>query len=347
VTPLELLPVGAPGVPWLAAAAAAALVLALRLAAMRRARNDLQRIGDLPVLDRVSPPASSVGRVARAALLAVGAAALAVALTGGDRGAAAPRSGGHPQLDLVLVLDASNSMLARDVAPSRLERQRMLARRLIAEVDARFAVVYFAGSGYVLSPLSDDRDATLMFVETVDPALVGRGGTAIASGLRQGLAVLAGSGGKSPGALLLLSDGESTRADDDLDAALMAAAGLRTPVHAIGIGATEGARIPLPESGPLEALGDAPAGARTDGRADGPWLRDAQGAPVVSRLEEASLRRIASETGGVFVSGTEAGIDALVRRLPGAEAPDAARAGLLLLVAFLALFGEAYLFRRA
>lgn len=347
MTPLELLPAGPAWTPWLAAVAAAVAVLALRLVAVRRARRDRERIGDAPVLDAVSPPASPLGRVARAALLVAGAGALAAAMAGGAGSEAGPESAGIPDLDLVLVLDASNSMLARDVAPSRLERQRALARRLVAELDARFAVVYFAGGGYVLSPLTEDRDATLMFVETVDPSLVGRGGTAIQSGLRQGLAALAGSGRKSPGALLLLSDGEDTRADGDLDAALELAAGLGTPVHAIGIGSGEGERIPLPAAGPVESLADAPGRPEARRVADGPWLRDADGQPVVTRLEEAALRRIAAATGGIYVPGTEAGIDALVRRLPGARTPGAARTALLLLAAFLALFAEAYLFRRA
>ena len=344
--PLELFPNGVPGTPALAAAAAAIVALGLRAWAARRARRDRERIGDAAVLDAVSRPPSSFGRLVRAGLLAVGAGALAAVAAGGDARAPTSDPAGRPGLDLVLVLDASNSMLTRDVAPSRLERQRLLARRLVAELDARFGVVYFAGGGYVLSPLTEDRDATLMFVETVDPMLVGRGGTAIPSGIRQGLAALGTAETGRPRALLLLSDGEATRGEEDLAAALSLAADRRTPVHAIGIGTVEGGRIPLPSAGPLETLTDA-AGAAEAARPDGSWLRDADGSPVVSRLEQESLRRIAAATGGIYVPGTEAGVEALVRRLPGTRSPGAGRAGLLLLIAFLALFAEAYLFRRA
>lgn len=344
--PLDLGPIGVTGLPVVAAAGAAAAALGLRAWASLRARRDRERIGDAAVLDAVSRPPSALGRLARAGLLAVAAGSLAAVAAGGDPAAPAADPAGRPGLDLVLVLDASNSMLTRDVAPSRLERMRLLARRLVAELDARFGVVYFAGGGYVLSPLSEDRDATLMFVETVDPVLVGRGGTAIPSGIRQGLATLRGAEAGRPRALLLLSDGEATREEEELAAALEVARDLGAPIHAIGVGTVEGGRIPLPAAGPVEALTDV-AGAAGARRAEGPWLRDASGAPVVSRLEEDVLRRIAAATGGIYVPGTEAGVDALVRRLPGAGVPGAGRAGLLLLIAFSALFAEAYLFRRA
>ena len=76
--------------------------------------------------------------------------------------------------------------------PSRLERQRQWAAELSIRLPGRLGVVYFAGRGYVLSPLTDDRDAVLMFVQALDPGLVGQGGTSLAEGLRQGLDVLAG-----------------------------------------------------------------------------------------------------------------------------------------------------------
>ena len=79
------------------------------------------------------------------------------------------------------------------------------------------------------------------------------------------------------------------------------------------------------------------------------WLRDPNGQPVVSRLEESALRRVATATGGLYVPAGDEGVDALVRRLPGGSRRSTSASTVLglLLVAFAALFAEAYMFRRA
>jgi Ca-activated chloride channel family protein len=337
--------------PWAAALAAGLTAIALRAAAVRLARRDRDRLGDSRVLGEVSEPPSRVGQLARLSLLAIGVGSLAAALTGAGDSEAKAREGREASFEVVLVLDASNSMLAEDMVPSRVGRQREVARRLVSEIDGRFGVVYFAGGGYVLSPLTDDREAALMFAETVDPSLVGRGGTSLSAGLVQGLAVLEGGEVGTPGAIVVLSDGESTVDTRELDAVLATASAAGVAVHGVGFGTTEGARIPMP----IRPVGDPLESAerfrvRPDEAADGRvWLRDSEGSPVVSRLEEESLRRVAAETGGLYVPADEPGIDALLQRLPrsGEEAGAGRAVSLLLFLAFGALFAEAYLFRRA
>jgi Ca-activated chloride channel family protein len=336
--------------PWIVGLGAATLAVSLRGVASYRARGDRYRLADSAVLETVSRPPSESSVAIRFLLLALGVGSLAAVLvgTGAQQNASEAGAGLH---DIVLVLDASNSMLVEDVAPSRVSLQRAVARRLVAEIDARFGVVYFAGGGYVLSPLTEDRDATLMFTETVDPSVVGRGGTSLPAGLSQGLAVLSGGQAGLPKALVLLSDGEATAGDAELEAVLAEAASRDIPIHTVGFGTAEGARIPMPidrmveqtESGlPTVSRPDPGAGGRT-------WLRDSEGRPVVSRLEEQSLRQVAAATGGLYVPANDAGVDALLRRLPklGAGSGSGATTLALLLVAFGALFAEAYLFRRA
>jgi Ca-activated chloride channel family protein len=336
--------------PWIFGVGAATIAIAFRGLAVYRARADRNRLADTAVLETVSRPPSEASIAVRFLLLALGAGSLAAVLVGtsAEQIASEAGSGLH---EIVLVLDASNSMLVEDVAPSRVSLQRAVARRLVGEIDARFGVVYFAGGGYVLSPLTEDRDATLMFTETVDPSVVGRGGTSLPAGLSQGLAVLSGGQASLPKALVLLSDGEATTGDTELEAVLAEAASRNIPIHTVGFGTAEGARIPMPldrvveqtESGmPTVARPDPGAGGRT-------WLRDAEGRPVVSRLEEPSLRQIAGSTSGLYVPANDAGVDALLQRLPklGAGSSSSATTLALLLVAFGALFAEAYLFRRA
>jgi len=338
-------------VPWAAAVGAALVAVGLRAAASHLARGDRQRLADSPVLASVSPPPSRSGRVARLALLALGFGSLAAVLAGAGDGGIRSEQADAGDLETVLVLDASNSMLAEDVAPSRAGQQREIARRLVSGIDGRFGVVYFAGGGYVLSPLTEDRGAALMFAESVDPSLVGRGGTSLPAGLVQGLAVLGGGVPGAPRAMLLLSDGESTVDSDELDAVLASAEAAGVQIHVVGFGTAEGGRIPIP----MRGIGDELESAerltlRPDPGAGGrSWLRDVDGQPVVSRLEEASLRRVAAATGGLYVPAGEQGVEALLRRLPGGQQRSASAAAVLalLLVAFAALFAEAFLFRRA
>lgn len=336
--------------PWIVGIGAAILAVSLRSVAAYRTRKDRFRLADSAVLDTVSRPPANSNVVVRFLLLALGVGSLASVLvsTQAEQVASEAGAGMH---EIVLVLDASNSMLVEDVAPSRVSLQRAVARRLVAEIDARFGVVYFAGGGYVLSPLTEDRDATLMFTETVDPSVVGRGGTSLPAGLGQGLAVLGGGQAGLPKALVLLSDGEATTGEAEIEAVLAEAQSRDIPIHTVGFGTAEGARIPMPiervveqtESGlPTVARPDPGAGGRT-------WLRDAEGRPVVSRLEEPSLRKVAAATGGLYVPASDAGVDALLQRLPklGSGSGSGATTLALLLVSFGALFAEAYLFRRA
>ncbi len=336
--------------PVLAGFGVALLALVLRGVELQRASTDRAFIGDSSLLDRIVPPTGQVRRSVRALLLAAGAGLLAAALVQGGFGDGAGSANDGTGFETVLVLDASNSMLAEDVEPSRLHVERLHARRLIGQLEGRIGIVYLAGSGYVLSPLTQDRAATLMFAAAVHPTHVGRGGTSLVDGLEQALVVLAGG---QPGALrsiVLLSDGENTVDEDRLDSVVQRARRAGVRIHAIGLGTTTGARIPMPLP---EGQGRSATGSGVPdqvGPGDGRrWLRDGSGRVVVSALDEQGMRRIATETGGLFAAGATAA-DALLERLPAAGSQSIAAAGTvngLLLAAFLLLLLDAYAFRRA
>ena len=170
---------------------------------------------------------------------------MAAALAAGGFREEASRSEGS-RFETVIVLDASNSMLAEDVTPSRLRREQALARHMVGQLAGRIGVVYFAGSGYVLSPLTEDRAATLMFTESVHPTNVGRGGTSLVDGLEQALVVLAGGRSSAVRSIVVFSDGESTVDETALDVALERARRAGITIYAIGLGTAEGGRIPMP-----------------------------------------------------------------------------------------------------
>lgn len=324
--------------PTQAGIVAAVVVVLLRGLALYRAAADREAIGDSELLARMAPPSGTFRRALAVALVAGGVGLLAAAFTAGG-------FGGDVSFDdatgfeTVVVLDASNSMLAEDVHPSRLRLEQALARRIVGRLAGRIGVVYFAGSGYVLSPLTEDRAATLMFTQAVHPTHVGQGGTSMVDGLEQALVVLAGGRSGAVRSVILFSDGESTVDETALDVALERARRGGVTVFTVGVGTTEGGRIPMsPETG-----------AETDPSGEPTWLRDRQGRIVVSRLDEASLRDIARATGGLYAAGPGAA-DLLLERMPaGGMRPPVSSAAVngLLLAAFLLLAAEAYLVRRA
>lgn len=334
------------GIPpvWAGIAAGVAALL-LRGLALWRGRRDRRRLGDGALLRRLARLPAPAQAWARAILFAAGVGALAATAVG-----AAPEGGGRGPAsgpETVIVLDASNSMLAEDVRPSRLARQRELARDLAGRLSGQVAVVYFAGGGYMLSPLTTDLDAVLMFVESVRPASVGRGGSALAAGLSQALDALSGGSGRDARrAVVLFSDGEET-VGQPLDEVLERAVREGIPVHAVGIGTREGGRIPL---GPDAAESAAPR-LRLPGGERRVHLRGPDGEVVVTRLEEETMRRIAETTGGAYVPGVGADMGGLARRLMASDVgPARPRPGegaaLLLLAGFGLLWTEAFLFRR-
>jgi len=196
----------------------------------------------------------SLGRIARArggwAPAAVGVAALMAAI-----GLAGPRSGRTQvktetrALSLVFAMDISRSMLAEDVAPSRLQRASREARRLIQDLEGdRLGMIAFAGRSYILAPLTVDGGAIRMYLDALDPDLASEGGTNLTAVLTQGAQLLGAATDAADRVLVLFTDGEG---HDTLPGAIAAAealkdAGVRLIVVAQGRALPT--RIPLRDS---------------------------------------------------------------------------------------------------
>jgi Ca-activated chloride channel family protein len=232
-----------------------------------------------------------------AALLAVG-----LALTGprwGERIQKLPASGA----DVVLLLDVSRSMRARDVAPSRLDRARETARRLLADLAPgdRAALAAFAGRGVLLTPLTSDKDALAEMLPALDDGLLSEAGSRLAGGLEAALPAFAGSAVR-PRVVLVLSDGESPHPGAAVPARPLLDAKVRVVTAAFG--SEQGATIP--------DLGG--------------FLLDADGHVVTTRRDGAALASLASATGGAsFLADDWGEVDAAA--LVAAVRRDADRAG--------------------
>ena len=268
--------------PLLVLVCVAALLVAWSL--LRR-RSALARLASTPrLLEKVAPGASLGGPLLRGALSVGGLLLLGLALLQPQLGKAnekVQRKG----IDLVVAIDASRSMLARDVLPSRLERVRLELGGLIDRLSGdRIGFVTFAGQAFVQCPLTSDYGAAKLFLRAVDPDAMPAQGTALAQALQTaGQMLRSADRGAKTKVVLLLSDGEDHEGDVVAAAEALKEDGVR--VFSLGVGSKEG--TPVPILGP-------------DGRVQS-YLRDRSGQPVVSRLEEKQLREIAAITGGVYV----------------------------------------------
>jgi len=113
-------------------------------------------------------------------------------------------------LSLVMAIDISRSMLAEDASPSRLRRALREARRLVQDLDGdRLGLIAFAGSSYILSPLSIDGSALSLYLDALDPDVASEGGTGMAGALRQGGELLRASSELADRVLVVFTDGEA------------------------------------------------------------------------------------------------------------------------------------------
>jgi Ca-activated chloride channel homolog len=149
-------------------------------------------------------------------------------------------------LNLVFAMDISRSMLAEDARPNRLGRAVREARRLAQDLDGdRMGLIAFAGSSYILSPLSVDASAIALYLDALDPDVASQGGTGLASALQQGRELLGVGTALADRVLVVFTDGE---AHDSLPDVLLEAQRLQGQgIHLILVaeGARTPARIPL------------------------------------------------------------------------------------------------------
>jgi Ca-activated chloride channel family protein len=226
----------------------ALLVAWLLLAAYRRRARRLERLGAKPLVERLVPPGSTHSPGRRALLLGTAVLCAGIAFAGPRWGVERNLQRGSG-IDIVLALDASLSMLANDARPNRLERMKDEARRLLAGSNGdRFGLIAFAGRSYILTPLTVDQGALSLFLDNLDPTVVGQAGSSLSRAIRQGTDLLLSTETGSDRALVVMSDGESFEPVDDVKAAAQYAAQQGVSLVTVGFGTTQGSTIPEPGS---------------------------------------------------------------------------------------------------
>lgn len=187
--------------------------------------------------------------------------------------------------DMVILVDVSNSMLAQDLKPSRLERAKRKLHDLVEILAGdRVGLVAFAGRSFLLSPLTIDYGTLEMFVDELSPATIPVQGTDLSSAIS--LAIKAMGDKESAKAILVFSDGEDH--SERLDKMIELLKEKKIKVFVLGFGTPEGA--PVPEEG-------------------GGFKKAENGETVVSKLKEEALKDLALETGGAYVRAVTSDAD--------------------------------------
>ncbi len=288
--------------PLVAVLLVAGLIAALVLASVRRTRAE-RRFGEPALVSKLVTFDAAGRRAAKGALLVLAMALVLFAV-------ARPQYGRGTRLiparalDVIVVLDFSKSMYARDVAPSRIVRAKAEVSRLVTSLPgARFGAVAFAGEP-ISFPLTGDGAAIAQFFRQLEPNDMPVGGTATARAIERAREILARDTRAKGHArvIVLVTDGEDLEGDPVVAARAAAADGTRVDVVQIGGRAPE----VIPDVGP-------------DGRVVGP-RRDESGKPLVTQLSaagEAQLESIAREGGGVLIRAErgQTGIDKIARNL--------------------------------
>jgi Ca-activated chloride channel family protein len=273
---------------WLAALAVVPVAVALFVLASRRRQKALSAFADNALVRKLTDTVSAAARRWKAAMLLGALVLLAVALARPQFGTRVEtvRSVGQ---DIVVAVDLSTSMLAEDISPNRLERARLAILRLIGNLDGdRIALVAFAGSAFVQSPLTVDYSAAGMFLNAMHPDLMPVQGTDLGAALRVSLDALE-PGAREASVIVLVTDGEHL--EGDFEAELERAVDGGVQVHVVGIGSPEGVPIPL-----YDQFG---------GRLG--FLRDQEGSVVTTRLDEETMASVAERTGARYVRAAAGG----------------------------------------
>jgi Ca-activated chloride channel homolog len=283
-------PVGLGAPEWLVLGLVALAVGAIAAFGALRRRSRVRGLLGERLGDSLAPGIEVGRQVVRAASTALSLLLFSLALS-------QPQCGSRAELtrkrgiDVVVALDASKSMRARDVLPSRLERAKLELSTLLDELKGdRVAIVAFAGDAFVQCPLTSDYAAAKLFLRAIDPDQMQEGGTNIGAALATAQKVLEGADrGAKDRVVVLLSDGEDLSGEVGEATDALKSAGIK--VFTIGIGSTTGEPIPV-----LDKQGD-----RTG------YLKDpSTGQTVLSRLDEAGLESIAQATGGDYFHRTGA-----------------------------------------
>ena len=259
-------------------------------AMMRHFRKKrLKKLGDRELVSGLMPSVSSSKGWVRITLFSLAFFFFAIGLSRPQIGAKL-KERKIKGVEIMIALDVSNSMLAEDFSPNRLERAKLAISSLVDKLrDDRIGLVVFAGTSFVQLPVTTDYASAKMFLNSINTESVPVQGTALGEAMMTCIRSFSAQSERSR-AVIIITDGENH--EDDPVAVAKQAAEIGIKVYTIGVGSPEGKPIPY----------------------NGELLKDKDGNIVVSKLDEKTLRDIASAGNGAYVRAgmSEFGLNPIV-----------------------------------
>lgn len=252
-------------------------------------KRRIKAFGDPELVARIMPSYSKAKVWLRLSLFSIGFFFFVIGLSRPQIGAKLKEHETNGA-EIMIALDVSNSMLAEDYSPNRLERAKLAISRLVDKLrDDRIGLIVFAGNAYVQLPITTDYVSAKMFLNTISTETVPVQGTSLSEAIRTAARSFSAQSEKSR-AIIVITDGEDH--EDDPIPAVKDAVEMGARVFTIGVGSPEGKPIPM----------------------NGELLKDKDGNIVVTKLDEDILKKIATEGNGVYVraGNTEFGLNPVI-----------------------------------
>ena len=254
------------------------LLALVRFVTYRNQKKRLRKFGDLKLLKDLMPDVSHFRPRVKFWLLLAALALLIVMLARPQMGTKISQEK-RTGIETIIALDISNSMLAEDIVPSRLDRSKMMVENLVDHfTNDKIGLIVFAGDAFVQLPITSDYVSAKMFLSSIDPSMMATQGTDIATAINMAVSSFTQEEGIGK-AIIVITDGE-----DHEGGALEAAEEAKKKgmsVYVLGVGSTQGAPIPIPGTGD--------------------YMKDNTGNTVMSALNEEMCRQVAQAGGGVYI----------------------------------------------
>lgn len=271
------------------------LLAMIYLYSLRQSKRRLKRFGSLKLMHQLSPMASPRRKLIKFVLAELILTLLILIVARPQIGNKIANNTSREGIEVIMALDISNSMLATDVVPSRLDKSKLMVEGLMNKFTKnKLGLIVFAGDAFVQLPITSDYVSAKMFLDNINPSLIGTQGTDIGKAIN--LAMHSFTPNTQTGkAIVVITDGEDNEGGAEAMAKQAQEKGIK--VFILGIGSTLGTTIPMP---------------------NGEDLRDANGNIVKTHLNEEMCKKIADAGHGVYIHVDNSSVaDALLERKLG------------------------------
>lgn len=268
------------------------LLAMIYLYSLRQSKRRLKRFGSLKLMHQLSPMASPRRKLVKFVLAELILTLLILIVARPQIGNKIANNTSREGIEVIMALDISNSMLATDVVPSRLDKSKLMVEGLMNKFTKnKLGLIVFAGDAFVQLPITSDYVSAKMFLDNINPSLIGTQGTDIGKAIN--LAMHSFTPNTQTGkAIVVITDGEDNEGGAEAMAKQAQEKGIK--VFILGIGSTQGATIPMP---------------------NGEDLRDANGNIVKTHLNEEMCKKIADAGHGVYMHVDNSSVaDALLEK---------------------------------